>query len=252
MKLSVGTSGWSYKPWKGVFYPEDLPNERMLDFYAERLPAVEINNTFYRLPRASVLERWAEQVPESFRFALKASRRITHQKRLKDADDETGYLVRTVAALGPRLGVLLFQLPPNLRADRERLERFLELLPEDLPAAFEFRHPSWHEPELLDCLRGRGCALVHTDADGADPVEPVSTASFGYLRLRRSDYARADLAAWAQRLATAGWQQVFAFLKHEDRGPALALELLELAERSAARKGPLAAPAKPDEGRKAG
>ncbi|MDJ0789879.1 MAG: DUF72 domain-containing protein, partial [Myxococcota bacterium] len=145
LSVGVGTSGFAYDAWKGVFYPEGLAAKKRLGYYASQLGAVEINNTFYRMPKQSVVEGWAEQVPEDFRFAIKASRRITHFKRLKEADEETGYLLGVTSALGPRLGALLFQLPPNLRHDADRLAAFLDLLPPETPAAFEFRHPSWVE-----------------------------------------------------------------------------------------------------------
>ena len=243
MELRAGTSGFSYKEWKGSFYPEKLPAKQMLGYYAERLPAVEINNTFYRMPKASVLESWAEQVPEGFRFALKASRRITHFKRLKDAGDETGYVLGTAAALGERLGAVLFQLPPNLRCDLPRLEAFLEHVPEGTPAVFEFRHESWQEDGVLEALRARNFALCVVDAEGAPELELVATASRGYLRLRRESYAREDLAGWATRIAAQPWDEALVFLKHEDgaTGPRLAAELLELAAREAERKAPLPA-----------
>jgi uncharacterized protein YecE (DUF72 family) len=243
MNASVGTSGYSYAGWRGPFYPERLPAREWLRFYAERLPAVEINNTFYRMPSASVLESWAAQVPGSFRFALKASRRITHFKRLADCADETAYLLRSAAALGGRLGPILFQLPPNLPRDLERLDAFLALLPEGTQAAFEFRHPSWLEASVLERLRARDFALVTVDAEDAEQAELVPTASFGYLRLRRPGYERADLAGWAQRIQSQGWREVFAFFKHEEAGagPRLAAQLLELLERAASRKGAVAA-----------
>ena len=146
MRLHTGTSGYSYKEWKGSFYPEDLAAKGFLSYYAGRLGAVEINNTFYRLPKSSVLENWASQVPEDFRFSIKASRRITHFTRMKpEAQEPLEYLLSTLASLGDRLGVVLFQLPPNLKVDVERLEGFLEMLPEGTPAAFEFRHDSWKD-----------------------------------------------------------------------------------------------------------
>ena len=185
MRFSVGTSGYSYKEWKGHFYPEDLAADQMLRFYATKLPAVEINNTFYRLPKASVLENWAEQVPGDFRFALKASRRITHLKRLKEADEETDYLLRTVQTLGDRLGVILFQLPPYLKKDLPRLQQFLELLDDTTRAAFEFRDESWFDDEVFDALRQHGCALCLSDVDDEPAPELVSTAGWGYFRLRR-------------------------------------------------------------------
>jgi uncharacterized protein YecE (DUF72 family) len=240
MELRAGTSGFSYAGWKGPFYPDGLPAREMLRFYATQLPAVEINNTFYRLPRASVLEGWAAQVPESFRFAIKASRRITHFKRLAGAEEETAYLLRSTSVLGPRLGALLFQLPPQAKADLARLEAFLDLLPAGLRAAFEFRHPSWQDAPVAERLGQRGHALVAVDADGGAEPELAGSGGWGYLRLRRSGYERSELAAWAARIAASGWQEAFVFFKHEEAGagPALARELLELAARAAARRGP--------------
>jgi uncharacterized protein YecE (DUF72 family) len=233
VRLSVGTSGYSYKEWKGPFYPEDLPAKKMLEFYAERLPAVEINNTFYRMPKRTVLETWAGQVPDGFRFAIKASRRITHFKRLKDVAEETSYLLSTVSALGDRLGILLFQLPPNLKADRERLATFLELLPDKTPTALEFRHPSWFEHEIFETLRDRGAALCCADVQDEPAPEILATGSRGYLRLRRSDYETGDLEAWAERIRAQPWDEAFVFFKHETEGagPAFASRFLEAAQR---------------------
>jgi uncharacterized protein YecE (DUF72 family) len=253
VELRTGTSGFSYAGWKGSFYPADLPNREMLSFYAGRLPAVEINNTFYRLPKASVLEGWARQVPESFRFVLKASRRITHFKRLRDAGDETGYLLRTAEALGPRLGAILFQLPPNLACDAPRLEAFLDLLPAGTRAAVEFRHPSWRDERVHALLGARDFALVGVDDDDAGLQEIVPTARWGYLRLRRAAYDRAELAAWARRIAGQGWDEAFVFFKHEDdgAGPRLAAEFSDVFARAAERRPPVAA-ARARERREAG
>ena len=234
MTLRAGTSGYSYKEWKGPFYPEKLPAKEMLAFYAGRLPTVEINNTFYRLPKKEVLAGWAEQVPEAFRFVVKASRRITHFKRLKGTEDETGYLLSTLGVLGERLGAVLFQLPPNLACDLERLDAFLALLPEGGRHAFEFRHPSWaEEPAVAERLRDRNAAWVVSDTEEAPVQEIPATADWGYLRLRRPDYTAADLAAWAKRIASAGLADAFVFFKHEDEGagPRMAERFLELAER---------------------
>jgi uncharacterized protein YecE (DUF72 family) len=173
--LRAGTSGFSYAPWKSTFYPEGLPAKRWLAYYAERLPAVEINNTFYRMPKASVLAGWAEQVPQEFRFAVKASKRITHIKRLKEVGDEVGYLVTVLAALGPKLGAVLFQLPPNLKLDLPRLEAFHGLLAGRVPAAFEFRHPSWQEPAVAELLRAHGAALCVADVDDEPAPALVAT-----------------------------------------------------------------------------
>lgn len=231
MDLWVGTSGYAYREWKGAFYPDDLPDGEMLRHYAERLPAVEINQTFYRLPRADVLETWADRVPDGFRFALKASRRITHFKRLRDAGEEVEYLVRTASALRDRAGVILYQLPPNLPADLELLGAFLDELPNPGRSAFEFRHPSWRDPEVYEALRERGAALCIAETDDEPDPPVVATASWGYLRLRRADYGEAELAAWAERVAETGWEGAYVFFKHEaeGEGPRLAARFLELA-----------------------
>ena len=217
-RLWTGTSGFSYKEWKGSFYPDKLPANRMLEYYSRRLSSVEINNTFYRLPRAEMLEKWASQVPEDFAFVLKASRRITHMARLKDAGDPLEYLTRTaVGALGSRLGPILFQLPPYLRLDVERLRDFLEIVPEDVRAAFEFRHESWFVDDVYQALADHGAALVTADTgEGEAPV--VETATFGYARLRRPGYDEDELRKWAAALARPEWSDVFVFFKHEDEG----------------------------------
>jgi uncharacterized protein YecE (DUF72 family) len=243
MTLRTGTSGFSYKQWKGSFYPEKLAAREMLAYYAQQLPAVEINSTFYRMPKAELLETWAGQVPEDFRFVLKASRRITHMKRLKDTEDETSYLLKTVAHLGARLGALLVQLPPNMKCNLERLQRFSQGLPADVRVAFEFRHESWLCDGVFDVLRERnhGLCLADVEAEGDDGEgvgtgELVSTADWGYLRLRRDGYDRAQLADWARRVAAQGWRDSFVFLKHEEQGPRLAATLQELAAAPGAKK----------------
>jgi uncharacterized protein YecE (DUF72 family) len=230
LKIWAGTSGYSYKEWKGAFYPEDLPAADMLRYYAGRLPAVEINNTFYRMPTEKLLASWAEQVPESFRFVLKAPQRITHKKKLEDTREETDYLYRTAATLRSRLGVVLFQLPPWLRKDVRRLERFLEELPAEARAAFEFRHASWFDDEVFETLRGKGCALCVADAEGDLDVPLTATATWGYLRLRRTDYDEAALIDWSARVRSQPWEEAFVFFKHEDEatGPRLAERFLEL------------------------
>ena len=218
MRLWAGTSGFSYKEWKGSFYPEELPSNRMLEYYSRRLSSVEINNTFYRLPRAEMLEKWASQVPADFAFVLKASRRITHMARLKDAGDPLEYLARTaVGALGERLGPILFQLPPYLRVDVARLRDFLAIVPDDVRAAFEFRHESWFVDGVYQALADHGAALVAADT-GESPAPVVETAAFGYARLRRPEYTEAELADWAAALRRPGWRDVFVFFKHEDEG----------------------------------
>ena len=228
MRVRAGTSGFSYKEWKGSFYPEDLPAARMLAYYSERLPAVEINNTFYRMPKPPLLEGWSAEVPPEFRFVLKASQRITHFKRLKEAGDDVAYFFGVAATLGERLGPALFQLPPTLKKDLPRLEAFLGTLPPGAKAAFEFRHASWFEDDVFAALRSRGAALcLAEDEELATPV--VATADWGYLRLRRQDYGDADVAAWAARVREQPWTEAYVFFKHEDAGsgPRLAAQFLE-------------------------
>ena len=235
MRVLVGTSGFSYKEWKGSFYPEELKGADMLRFYAGRFPTVEINNTFYRMPKKDLLARWAEEVPPEFVFVLKASRRITHEKRLAaDAADAVSYLYETATVLGPRLGPVFFQTPPYLRKDAARLRDFLALLPAGHPVAFEFRHETWFDDEVYAALRGRNAALVSADTDesGEEGAPVVPTADWGYLRLRRAEYTDADLTAWVDRMRAQPWQRAFVFFKHEEAGtgPALARRLIDRLE----------------------
>ena len=226
MQVLVGTSGYSYKEWKGTFYPEGQKAADMLRYYAQRLTTVEINNTFYRMPNASLLENWSAQVPEGFVFVLKGSQRITHMQRLKNAGESVGYLFTTAAILGSKLGPVFFQLPPSLKKDVPRLAAFLELLPSDREVAFEFRHATWFDDEVYDTLRARRVALCAADTDESGdlgaPVVP--TGGFGYLRLRRAEYSDQDLARWAERVRAQPWDRAFVFFKHEDagKGPAMA------------------------------
>jgi uncharacterized protein YecE (DUF72 family) len=232
MRLFVGTSGYAYKEWRGHFYPDDARPADMLRLYGERLPTVEINNTFYRMPSEKLLLDWAGQVPDDFSFALKASQRITHHARLKDAGDALAYLLHTATALGAKLGPTLFQLPPNLPKDTPRLADFLALLPPRWQAAFEFRHASWYADDVYEALRARGAALVVADADDTEPPPAiVPTAGFGYVRLRRTAYDDEALRTWAARLAAQPWDRAWVFFKHEDEGagPRLAQRLIDLA-----------------------
>lgn len=230
MTLRAGTSGFSYKEWKGPFYPEDLPAKKMLAHYAGRLPTVEINNTFYRMPKASVLEGWRDQVPAGFKFAVKASRRITHFKRLEDCEEELRYLFDVLTALEDKLGVVLFQLPPHFQIDVPRLLTFQELLPDTVPCAFEFRHASWDDEAVDVALADRGAARVVTDTEGKAVPEISAKVDWCYLRLRAAAYDDSLLAAWFEAIQRFNRQYVF--FKHEDEGtgPRLALQLLALEE----------------------
>jgi uncharacterized protein YecE (DUF72 family) len=231
MNLYVGTSGYSYKEWKGTFYPKDMPDKQMLHFYGERFQSVEINNTFYRMPKASVLETWAAEVPADFKFVLKASQRITHKQRLKDTGDSVSYLLDVAGMLKERLGPLLFQLPPYLKKDAPRLGEFLKLLPLDRRAAFEFRHQSWFDEEVFGLLRDHRAVLCIAEAENDLEIPFVSTADWGYLRLRRPDYGDAELKKWGERVHQQDWRDAFIFFKHEEegKGPQMAKRFLELA-----------------------
>lgn len=224
----VGTSGYSYAPWKGRFYPPRLAAGDMLSFYARHFDAVEINSSFYRVPAPATLEKWAGQVPASFRFAFKAPRRITHDRRLQDPDGAIAFL-EVLAGLGMRLGPVLFQLPPVFSLDLPRLDAFLRGLPPAISIAFEFRHASWFTEVVFERLRAHGAALCLAQTDTLE-TPWAATARFGYLRLRRSTYSDTELMALIDRAAAARWDETYVFFKHEDeaRGPELAARLLSL------------------------
>jgi uncharacterized protein YecE (DUF72 family) len=188
MAIWVGTSGYNYPEWKGTFYPETLSAAKMLPYYAERFPTVEINYTFYRTPNASILQGWNDATPGHFKLTLKAPKRITHDARLKDCAESVRRFCETAVTLGPKLGVLLFQLPPFLKKDLERLDAFLKDFPAGVRAAFEFRHASWFDDEVFEVLRNHQTALCIADAEGDLKVPFVATANWGYLRLRLADY----------------------------------------------------------------
>ena len=224
MKIFVGTSGYGYKEWKGKFYPAKISPQEMLRFYAERLAAVEINNTFYHMPTEDVLTSWAQQVPDDFVFAIKAPQIITHLKRLRNVGEETEYFFRTLSVLDRKLGPVLFQFPQSFRADRPALEVFLALIPDNFSCAFEFRNPSWLEADILNLLRGRGCSLCTADMDENPAQEIIPTAPWGYPRLRRADYTEADLWQWQDKILAQKWEKAFVFFKHEEeaKGPEMA------------------------------
>jgi uncharacterized protein YecE (DUF72 family) len=230
MNLYVGTSGYSYKTWKGRFYPKNLPAGQMLHFYGECFRAVEINSTFNGTPKTSVMEGWAEAVGGDFKFALKAPRQITHVKRLKGADDLVSHLLEAAGVLSEHQGPVLFQLPPNSKKDLPRLRAFLALLPSQRYPAFEFRHPSWFDEEVLELLRDQRAALCVADAEDDLEVPFTATADWGYLRLRRSDYSDAELKTWIKRVKKQDWRSVFVFFRHDEEGngPRLAQRFMEL------------------------
>jgi uncharacterized protein YecE (DUF72 family) len=213
----VGTSGYNYAEWKGSFYPEDLPEKRMLSYYGGRFASVEINYTFYRMPTGRILAGWARETPDHFRFALKAPRRITHDQRLRSAEDTLATFCEVAETLGPKLGPILFQLPPFLRKDVELLEVFLHDLPPGLRSAVEFRHASWFADETYEVLQRFGVALCIADSE--DRTTPFTmTAPFGYFRLRRTGYDDAALATWMERMQGVAWDEIFVYFKHEEQG----------------------------------
>ena len=230
MRFFVGTSGYSYPEWKGTFYPEKIKSADMLEYYAARFPTVEINATFYRMPTPAVIEGWAHRVPAEFRFVLKASRRITHDRRLLDIGEPLGYFLNAAMSLGDRRGPLLFQLPPNLKQDLGRLTDFLAQLPPTVQAAMEFRHASWFEDAVLEALRAKQVALCIADTEDGVDAPFVATAPWGYLRLRDVDYPDEALSGFADRARAQGWSEAYVFFKHEEqgRGPQFAQRFIEL------------------------
>ena len=232
MNLYVGTSGYSYKEWKGSFYPENLPAKEMLSYYASKLPAVELNNTFYRLPPPSLIESWKSQVPETFRFCVKASQGITHFRRLKDAAGAARFMLERMSAFEDRLGVVLYRLREDMEKDLHRLETFLKQLPAYPPAAFDFRHPSWFDDDVIELLRSENRILCVSDTDELPASHIDKTADWGYLRLRRVKYSTADLRKWISRMKAQDWKTAFVFFKHEDEGtgPRLASRFIDLSQ----------------------
>jgi uncharacterized protein YecE (DUF72 family) len=230
MTVYVGTSGYSYKEWKGSFYPEQISANEMLSYYAERLPAVELNNTYYRLPQRSTVESWRAQAPKNFRFSVKAPQSITLYRRLKDVGWQTKNLLETVSVLGDQLGAVLFRMPEDMKKDRGRLESFLKELPAETPAAFEFRHPTWLDDDVRELLRRHNRVLVVSDTDEMPTDHIDKTADWGYVRLRRVKYSKADLTAWSKRIKGQKWKRTFVFFKHDDEGtgPKLAAQFIKL------------------------
>ncbi len=218
MRYLIGTSGYNYPEWRGSFYPEKFPTSKMLAFYAERFSTVEVNYTFYRMPTPPLLEGWAKGTPEGFTFTLKAPRRITHDAKLQRCEELTHVFCQTATTLGPKLGVLLFQLPPTFKRNDDVLAAFVDRLPEGTRAAFEFRHESWHDESVFDCLRRKNIALCVADSEKmSTPV--VVTADYAYFRLRDEGYQDADIGRWGSTIsALGGVQTAYIYFKHEEEG----------------------------------
>jgi uncharacterized protein YecE (DUF72 family) len=232
MTLYVGTSGYSYKEWKGSFYPEKIPAKDMLTYYASRLHAVELNNTFYRMPQPGMIESWKSQVPENFRFSVKAPQVITHFRRLKDAAPQTRIMLKTVAALEEHLGAVIFRLPEDMKKDLKRLETFLKVLPADTPAVFDFRHPTWFDDEVVGLLRSQKRVFCVSDIEELPESYSYKTADWGYVRLRRERYTEAKLGEWIKRIKAQKRKDTYVFFKHEDEGtgPKLAEQFVKLSK----------------------
>jgi uncharacterized protein YecE (DUF72 family) len=233
----VGTSGWQYRDWRGRFYPEGLSTVRWLEHYAAHFRTVEVNNSFYRLPRRETVERWAATVPEGFLLTMKASRYVTHIRRLRDPEEPLARMLQVFEGAGPKLGPVLFQLPPNFEADVPLLEAFVKAIPARIRAAFEFRHPSWFMPEVFQVLDRSGLALVHADRPGTRVDELPTAGGWAYLRFHqggrsRPGYARRKLRAYADRVAELGDAEVFVYFNNDTGGAAVrdATTFMELLE----------------------
>jgi uncharacterized protein YecE (DUF72 family) len=218
MKVYTGTSGFSYKEWVGNFYPEGIKPANMLRNYAGQLGTVEINNTFYRMPKKEVLEHWKEETPEHFIFSIKASQKITHMKRLNGAEEETGFLLENLTVMGEKLGAILFQFPPYFKKNAERLSDFLGILPANTPAVFEFRDSSWFDDEIAGLLSKKNFIYCFSDMDKKETPLIKSTGDWGYLRLRRENYSDRDLAEWVKVIKSQDWKKALVFFKHEEAG----------------------------------
>lgn len=229
--ISAGASGFSFKEWKGDFYPAKTRQEDMLPYYSSRLPTVEINSTYYAMPKPVTLKTWSTRTPDEFRFAIKSPKQITHDARLS-ADKvaaTTTLLFETLEVLGDKRGPVLFQLPPSMKMDLPRLTEFLQLLPQNHRAAFEFRHDSWFCDELYSTLKEAGASLCLSEREDSTPPPLVETASWGYVRLRLESYSEADLGRWAERLQATKWKTISVFFMHEPTAPAYAETLMRLA-----------------------
>jgi uncharacterized protein YecE (DUF72 family) len=217
-KFHIGTSGWAYSSWKPNFYPAKTPSSKFLDYYATQLNCVEVNYTYRARPAVKTLQNWVSATPDGFTFVAKAHQRITHIKRLTDVDQDVDVFYASLQPLlhARKLGPVLFQLPPNLKADADRLAKFLKNLPKDAPAAIEYRNPSWFNEQIYSLMRDHNVALCIAESDEL-VVPEVFTADFGYYRLRKSDYSESEIAEIEQRLRSAAQErEVYAFLKHEE------------------------------------
>lgn len=229
MEVLAGTSGFSYQEWKGDFYPEDVSLNNMIGHYAERLPAVEINNTALRLPKDNAMDKWAKQVPYSFRFSVKAPQLITHRTVQQGVENEISKLLSSVVALEHLLGVVLFQIPVFVEKEFSLLDAIIDYWPKDIPVAFEFHHQSWHDDDVYDFLRRNNAALCNANSNGrAENI--IATANWGYVRMRNKDYNAAAMASWLKDIQAQSWERVYVFFRYEENNqtPKLASEFMNL------------------------
>lgn len=231
MNYWIGTSGFQYTEWKGTFYPEDMPTAKMLPYFAERLPTTEINYTFHRIPSAKTIEGWYKATPGEFRFSLKAPQKVTHWQKLRNCGDTLRYFHQVITDLERKLGCVLFQLPPTLKKDAALLKDFLVDIPDGMRAAFEFREPGWFSDDIYELLKSKNLALCIAESENLSTPQ-VTTADYGYLRLRREDYQSADVTRWAEFVKTkeGAWSDAYVYFKHEESGigPKLAQEMIGL------------------------
>lgn len=227
MNLFVGTSGYSYKAWKGSFYPEKFPDKKMLNFYSEHFNTVEINNTFYRMPKQEVFESWKNQVNPGFKFVIKAPKQITHIQKLETGDN-VNYFVNTSHSLADQLGALLFQLPPYYKKDLDKLQSFVDFIPSNTRAAFEFRNESWFDEEVYNCLKKKNFSICLSDTDENPISDLIPTADWIYLRFRKTEYTPEQLKDWNKKITSYNFKDAFIFFKHEDegKGPMFAKQFL--------------------------
>ena len=232
--IAIGTSGYNYPEWRGTFYPEKFPTGKMLPYYAERFSTVEVNYTFYRMPNAKTIAGWVAETPASFSFTLKAPQRITHFARLRDIGDPLRYFLDTAAGLGPKLGPVLFQLPPNFKKDLVRLGGLLDQLPAGLRCALEFRHESWFADDVYERLRAANAALCVADTE--EDTTPVEVdRGLGLPAPARPGLHRRRSRGVGRRIQELGarWRDTYVYFKHEEAGtgPAFARQLRELLDR---------------------
>ena len=224
-KTFIGTSGFSYKEWKGAFYPSDLPAKQYLSFYATHFSTTEINNSFYRTPNAKTVESWYNEVPAEFSFTLKLNQRITHMKKLKGVEEDMDYFLEIASHLQEKLGTILVQLPPYFKKDAEVLENFVTAYAKKARLAFEFRHATWTDPEVFAILRKHNCAWGVVEAEEQQAIREI-TGDFTYMRLRKGDYSKGELQAWGDWIKQQSID-VYCYLKHDEKAPLLAKQLME-------------------------